>query len=154
MSDSAGIPFLPAQERWPTAKVGEDVKTTRLTRILDRGRQLSERGLALADFPAHVQDEIAALNRRYVLASRAITAITLAGSARQAGMHSVNVSSERPDTPCRYCSHFAGWASSIVAGESADGVHARCWRDGRLSVQARPEHGCVFWQREPGTDDE
>lgn len=25
MSDSAGIPFLPAQKRWPSAKVGEDV---------------------------------------------------------------------------------------------------------------------------------
>lgn len=25
MSDSAGIPFRPAQERWPSAKVGEDV---------------------------------------------------------------------------------------------------------------------------------
>jgi hypothetical protein len=47
--------------------------------------------------------------------------------------------------PCSHCHFFDGW--------TAGGTAARCIRD-RLHVRATPETGCVFWEREPGADDD
>jgi hypothetical protein len=54
-----------------------NVMTGRLARIIDRGRQLTERGTPPAQALAHVQTELNALERRRHLASAAITATTL-----------------------------------------------------------------------------
>jgi hypothetical protein len=47
---------------------------------------------------------------------------------------------------CWHCTHFL----ALVYGATAD----RCLRAGRLSIQAAPTTGCVFWEREVGADDE
>lgn len=54
-----------------------NVMTSRLARIIDRGRQLTERGTPPPHDRAHVQTELNALDRRRHLASVAITASTL-----------------------------------------------------------------------------
>lgn len=48
--------------------------------------------------------------------------------------------------PCWHCDGYAGLTVS--------GCHARCVRGGRLHIQGAPRTGCVFWEREPGADDE
>lgn len=48
--------------------------------------------------------------------------------------------------PCWHCLHFG----EMLAG----GAAARCDRRGAVHVQAAPAHGCVYWEREPGSDDE
>lgn len=61
---------------------------------------------------------------------------------RMAHLHPANP--ERP--PCWHCQHFG----EMLAG----GAAARCARGGSVHVQAAPAHGCVYWEREPGSDDE
>lgn len=49
--------------------------------------------------------------------------------------------------PCRGCEHWGG--------DVPNTLHASvCLRDGRTQVQANREHGCVFWLRAIGVDDE
>lgn len=48
--------------------------------------------------------------------------------------------------PCRGCEHWGG--------DVPNTPHAVCLRDRRPQVQANPEHGCVFWVRAIGVDDE
>jgi hypothetical protein len=50
-----------------------------------------------------------------------------------------------PSSPCWHC-HFYG-------GLNSDGAHARCTH-ARSLIQAAPAHGCAFFEREPGVDDE
>ena len=47
---------------------------------------------------------------------------------------------------CWHCVHFDGFI--------ARGVHSRCSRPLSCRVQADPAHGCAFWERVPGVDDE
>lgn len=54
--------------------------------------------------------------------------------------------SEAPAKPCWHCRHFLG---IDVAGGCA-----RCGADGRLHSRAQPAQGCVFFEREPGVDDD
>jgi hypothetical protein len=46
---------------------------------------------------------------------------------------------------CRTCEHF--WGEWL-----ARGAHALCRVGGRTSVQARPDQGCAFHLRAPGSD--
>ena len=55
-----------------------NVMAGRLSRIIDRGRHLTESGHARAGLPAAVEAELLGLDRRRHLTSRAITACTLA----------------------------------------------------------------------------
>jgi hypothetical protein len=50
-----------------------------------------------------------------------------------------------PSLPCWHCHYFGGFVS--------DGAHARCGH-ATGSVRAAPAHGCAFFEREPGADDE
>jgi hypothetical protein len=50
-----------------------------------------------------------------------------------------------PLSPCWHC-HFYG-------GLISDGAHARR-AHARGSIQAAPAHGCAYFEREPGADDE
>lgn len=36
----------------------------------------------------------------------------------------------------------------------AGGAAARCARRGAVHIQSAPAHGCAYWEREPGSDDE
>lgn len=53
---------------------------------------------------------------------------------------------EPPARPCWHCAHFAGIGSS--------GVHALCHQGGHRHLEASPLTGCVFFQRDPGADDD
>lgn len=48
--------------------------------------------------------------------------------------------------PCRACEH---WGGDLPAAGDA----CVCYRDGQ-QVQANKHHGCVFWVRAIGADDE
>jgi hypothetical protein len=48
--------------------------------------------------------------------------------------------------PCWECAHFDG----MTAGATA----VLCGMPGGARVQATPERGCAFWEREAGADDE
>lgn len=52
-----------------------------------------------------------------------------------------------PARDCRHCTHLAGPYPGIAA-------YAMCGLDGDRRVQADARHGCSFWEREPGTDDD
>jgi len=65
-------------------------------------------------------------------------------------MDAVYFSPYRPTDParargCLTCSHFHG---------RFYGGHLLCERDSGRYVVGVPAMGCVFWQREPGSDDE
>lgn len=51
----------------------------------------------------------------------------------------------RPPRTCWHCSAYGG----LTAG----GTAALCNRAGCCRVRSGPAHGCVCWEREPGTDD-
>ncbi len=55
------------------------------------------------------------------------------------------------DQPCRWCHHYDGiaWGEPDMAFCVRDRAH-----DGRRRVAARAHEGCVFWEREPGADDD
>jgi hypothetical protein len=52
---------------------------------------------------------------------------------------------EHFQTPCWQCRHFDGW--------TAGGVHSLCAEPRACRVVADPPRGCVFFVREPFTDD-
>lgn len=52
----------------------------------------------------------------------------------------------RTPTPCWTCHYYAGL--------TAFGTAAFCTLPNGSKVVALPEHGCAFWEREPGADDE
>lgn len=60
-------------------------------------------------------------------------------------------------------SHLAGeaaagggcWTCAYWRGRLAGPGHPVCDRDpGRPTVTGQPQYGCVYWEREPGADDE
>ena len=53
----------------------------------------------------------------------------------------------KPVQPCWYCVHWAGpcWGDPYLAD---------CRHDGDKRCVADAPHGCVHWEREPGSDDD
>lgn len=54
-----------------------------------------------------------------------------------------------PDLPPQHCWHCQHFGEMCVGGAAA-----RCARRGAVHIQSAPAHGCVYWEREPGSDDE
>ena len=48
--------------------------------------------------------------------------------------------------PCWWCHHYGRMLN--------EGTAALCARPGTAQVHASPRSGCVYWEREPGCDDE
>lgn len=57
-----------------------------------------------------------------------------------------SVLSREARRPCWHCQHYGGI--------DANGITGYCRRPGLSPVVAQPEHGCAYWTREPGADDD
>jgi len=80
---------------------------------------------------------------------------------RQRGMQTTQYTSGRiwaaldPRESCFTCHHNHGRRVGVVRGrEEQLGVHVVCERPRSGGVIGIPKHGCCYWMREPGADDE